>query len=145
MKHSIRKLADYVRFVASIERRLDEIKIGQGAILASLNRAKSDAKLSEYEFKVFSQWGEDGILQHLTSAIDIENRTFIEFGVEDFYESNCRFLLMHSGWQGFVIDGSQKNIDRLQRSYFFWRYPLKARCGFVTAENVNSLLEEHID
>lgn len=137
----VRKLYDATRKLLNLDRRLDEIKINQGLILTELNRHKDSLILSDYEFKVFSQWGEDGILQFLTANIDIRNKTFIEFGVEDFLESNCRFLLMKDIWQGFVIDGSSRNIDRLMASYFYWRYPLSAKAAFVTRENVSKLLD----
>jgi hypothetical protein len=39
--------------------------------------------LREVEFTVFSQFGEDGILQYLIHRVPIANRFFIEFGVED--------------------------------------------------------------
>jgi hypothetical protein len=142
MSRWLQKTAYLIRYAAQLDRRLDEIRICQGQILAELNRSKRSADLCDYEFKVFSQWGEDGILQHLIDTVEIENRTFIEFGVEDFFESNCRYLLMSGGWKGFVIDGSRRNVDRLRKSYFYWRYPLDCRCAFVTKENVNSLLEE---
>ena len=138
----VRKLYDVTLKLLSLDRRLDEIKINQGLILTELNRHKDSFILSDYEFKVFSQWGEDGILQYLTANIDIRNKTFIEFGVEDFLESNCRFLLMKDVWQGFVIDGSFRNIDRLMASYFYWQYPLSAKAAFVTCENVSELLAE---
>jgi hypothetical protein len=80
--------------LSKIVQNFDEIKINQGIIFSNLNKSKSTKNIKEYEFKVFSQWGEDGIIQYLTQSIDIKNRTFIEFGVEDFFESNCRFLLM---------------------------------------------------
>jgi hypothetical protein len=125
-----------------LDRRIDDIKIAQGVMLAEMNRGKRSGRLSDYEFKVFSQWGEDGILQHLSTHLSIKNRTFIEFGVEDFFESNCRFLLMKDVWRGYVIDGSRTNIRRLRSSYFYWKYPLNAKAAFVTRENVNQLLEE---
>lgn len=74
--------------------------------------------------------------------IEIKNKTFIEFGVEDFLESNCRYLLMKDDWSGFVIDGSSRNIDRLKKSYFYWKYHLVAIDAFITKENVNDLLTE---
>ncbi len=120
--------------------RLDSLKINQGMILAALNQAKHSSKLKDYEFKVFSQWGEDGILQCLTSTIEIPEKTFIEFGVEDFFESNCRFLMMKDNWRGFVMDGSAANMSRLRQSYFFWKYELSAVDAFITRENVNQLL-----
>ena len=91
-----------------IDRDLDAIKINQGRILSALNAQKKSSRLIDYEFRVFSQWGEDGIIQFLVSNLNIKNKTFIEFGVEDFSESNCRFLLMKDNWSGFVIDGSMK-------------------------------------
>src|SRR6202140_4386276 len=53
-------------------------------------------------FKVFSQWDEDGIIQYLINKIPIENRTFIEFGGENYEESTTRFLLLNNHWQGLV-------------------------------------------
>ena len=53
------------------QRQLDEVKINQGAILARLNESRQSRRLSDYEFKVFSQWGEDGIIQHLIRTVPI--------------------------------------------------------------------------
>ena len=112
MSQVLRRLREALPRLANADRRLDEIKINQGRILADLQRERRSDRLADYEFKVFSQWGEDGILQHLTTHLAIANRTFIEFGVEDFFESNCRSLLMKDQWSGFVIDGSPANIAR---------------------------------
>src|SRR4051794_15368256 len=103
-------IAHIDRRLVGLEVNLEEIKINQGVILSHINNGKTSRDLKDYEFKVFSQWGEDGIIQHLVDSIAIKNKTFIEFGVEDFYESNCRFLLMKDNWRGFVIDGSTANI-----------------------------------
>lgn len=138
---SILKRSDGVK-QSRLDRDLDDIKINQGRILAALNSSRPAAGLNEYEFKVFSQWGEDGIIQFLIANLAIEERTFVEFGVEDFRESNCRFLMMKDGWSGFVLDGSTKNIERLRAAYYYWRYPLQSRCAFVTRENIGALLDE---
>ena len=92
------------------------------------------------EFKAFSQWGEDGILQYLIHNLPIRNRTFIEFGVEDYRESNTRFLLLHDDWQGFVMDGSERHIAVIRRDDLFWRHDLQARVAFVTRESIDALL-----
>jgi hypothetical protein len=142
MSQILRRLREALPRLANADRRLDEIKINQGRILAELQRDRRSDRLADYEFKVFSQWGEDGILQHLTTHLAIANRTFIEFGVEDFFESNCRYLLMKDQWSGFVIDGSPANIARLRRSYFYWMYPLESLASFITRDNVGALLEQ---
>jgi len=122
------------------ENKFDEVKINQGMILSKLNKSVVSKNIKDYEFKIFSQWGEDGIIQHLVNAIEIKNKTFIEFGVEDFSESNCRFLLMNNNWQGFVLDGSSNNINRLKNSYYYWKYHLNAIEAFITKENINELI-----
>ena len=119
---------------------LETILINQGKILSTLNSQKNATKLSDYEWKIFSQWGEDGIIDFLVSEVSIVNKTFIEFGVENFSESNCRYLLMKSDWNGFVIDSSQKNIKKLKNSYYFWKYDLQAFVAFIDINNINELL-----
>jgi len=136
------KIRDIVPRLLRLDRRLDEIKINQGIILSELRNGQRLPRLFDYGFKVFSQWDEDGILQHLTRNLEIRNHTFIEFGVEDFFESNCRFLLMKDRWSGLVIDGSETNIERLRSSYFYWRFPLQSIAAFITRENVESLLDK---
>ena len=119
---------------------LETILINQGKILSTLNSQKNATKLSDYEWKIFSQWGEDGIIDFLVSEVSIVNKTFIEFGVENFSESNCRYLLMKSDWNGFVMDSSQKNIKKLKNSYYFWKYDLQTFVAFININNINELL-----
>ena len=97
--------------------------------------------LNEVEFKVFSQWGEDGIVQHLINQIPIENKTFIEFGVEDYREANTRFLLMNNNWKGLIFDESKKNIARIKKDNIYWKYELTAASHFITRENINDIIE----
>ena len=122
--------------------RLDEIKINQGLILSAMNEQRQSKCLRDFEFEVFSQWGEDGIIQHLTRVVDIRNRTFIEFGIGDFSESNCRFLLMKDNWKGFVVDSSRADIQRLKSSYYYWKYHIDAVEAFITRDNIDELLSK---
>lgn len=142
----IRKLMNKLKGVSKLnsfyKRQLDEIKFNQGKILIGLSKANTSKNLQDYEFKVFSQWGEDGIIQRIVQNLPIKNKTFIEFGVSDFFESNCRFLMMNNNWSGFVIDGSEKNIRSLKNSYLYWMYDLKAISAFINKSNINDLLKE---
>jgi hypothetical protein len=99
-------------------------------------------EFNDYEFKIFSQWGDDGLIQYLIKNIKIENEIFIEFGVEDYSESNTRFLMMNNNWKGFVMDGSEENITRLRNQNWFWKYSLKTKAVFITRENINGILAE---
>lgn len=95
------------------------------------------------EFRVFSQWGEDGILQHLIRHVAIPRNIFIEFGVENYLESNTRFLLTNNNWAGLVIDGSAKNIEFIKRDEIYWRHSLKAELSFITQDNINDLIRRN--
>lgn len=94
----------------------------------------------DYEFKVYSQWGEDGIIDYLVNSIPIANKTFVEFGVEAYVEANTLFLLKHRNWRGLVIDGSKNNIQAIMRGGTYWKHDLQAVCAFITKENINQLI-----
>lgn len=112
-----------------------------GSILAEQMKVKQQIhSLSEVEFRVFSQFGDDGIVQWLATHVDFLHRTFIEFGVENYRESTTRFLMMHDNWSGFVMDGSAAHITAIVHSEYFWRHELYAHTAFVDRENINSLL-----
>ena len=111
-------------------------KINTRQIL-NINKLSS---LKEAEFKVFSQWGDDGIIQYLINKIPIINPIFVEFGVEDYTESNTRYLLMNDNWSGLVIDGSYSNICDIKSSYYYWMYDLTAVHSFIDTDNINNIL-----
>jgi hypothetical protein len=119
----------------------NDLLLLQGA-QAALQLRKLDrlSSLSDSEFKVFSQWGEDGIIEWLVSRLPGIPQSFVEFGVEDYTEANTRFLLSHRNWRGLIIDGDAENMAKVRRRPNFWRYDLTALNAFVTRENIDSLI-----
>ncbi|UHG94812.1 hypothetical protein [Spirosoma oryzicola] len=113
-------------------------KLVMGAMLAKF--AGQASSMKDAEFKLFSQFGDDGIIQYLISHVKPRVDTFVEFGVEDYEEANTRFLMMNNNWKGLIIDGSSHFIEHIKTSSFYWRYSLKAISSFITAENINQLL-----
>ena len=136
----IGKVRDRIRQIGRLERRLEKLQESLGRIEARQLRMLLHSGLAANEFRVFSQWGEDGIIQHLISQVRIERRVFVEFGIEDYTESNTRFLLVNDNWSGLVIDGGQEHIDYVRKDPIYWRYNLKAECSFITRENINTLI-----
>ncbi|HMH24181.1 MAG TPA: hypothetical protein VK563_20500 [Puia sp.] len=113
----------------------------QARLLADNNKDKKDIKsLGEVEFQVFSQRGEDGIIQYILSKIEVPNRIFVEFGVENYTESNTRLLLINNNWSGLVIDGSPANIQFIRNDFIYWKYDITALHSFITKENINGLI-----
>lgn len=114
-------------------------------LVRQLRQPVSLNSLREAEFKVFSQFGDDGIIQYLINAADLSASTkiFIEFGVQDYLESNTRFLLLNDNWRGLVMDASGSNIGYIQNSDLYWRHDLTAVCAFVDVQNANRLFSEN--
>ena len=97
-------------------------------------------EIERAEFKVFSQFGEDGIVQFLVQRVPIENRVFVELGVEDYTESNTRFLLIHDAWRGLIVDGSEAHRRFVQASGLAWRTTVDAVTAFVDRDNVDEII-----
>jgi hypothetical protein len=102
--------------------------------------ARTAPTLRDAEFKVFSQWGEDGIIQHLISRVEIADTTFVELGVEDYSESNTRFLLTQDNWRGAIIDAGEAHTEFLDTSALRWRHDIEPVQAFIDRENVNGLI-----
>ena len=128
--------------IRTIESRLNEIQSALGRIELRQTEGYTMHRLSDVEFKVFSQWGEDGIIQYLIRNVAISNPSFVEFGVEDYSEANTRFLLLNNNWTGVIFDGSTRHIQAIQSSPFYWQHQITARQAFITAENVNGLISD---
>jgi len=100
-------------------------------------------KISDAEFQIFSQWGEDGIIQFLLKNVHISNRTFVEFGVENYQEANTRWLVEGHNWSGLIIEGNKKMVEEIKTDPIYWKYNLKAVCSFISAENINQLIKSN--
>jgi hypothetical protein len=120
-------------------------KVLTGRLFAELNNQRTIADLQEAEFQVFSQWGDDGIIQYLIRKIDIPNKTFIEFGVENYTEANTRFLVINNNWSGLVLDGSEANVEYIKKDPISWAHEIHSWAAFITRENINSLLRKFLD
>lgn len=129
----------------ALQHSIDELKVLQGKSIAAHNFQQKEEiikDLNKAEFKVFSQWGDDGIIQFLVDYLEMDNEIFIEFGVENYVESNTRFLLLNNSWKGLVMDGSALNIKEIQQSNLYWKYHLQAKEVFITKENINQIIKE---
>ena len=83
--------------------------------------------------KVYSENGEDGIIEYLINLIydDPKNKIYLEIGVEDGTECNTRNLRENFGWSGILIDGKNEN-----KSINLYNH-------FVTKDNIIDLLKSY--
>jgi hypothetical protein len=137
----VNKVSRILSRFLSIPVRITRIQEALGRIEQRQLEQCSDFRKAE--FRVFSQWGEDGLIQYLLRHVSIERPIFVEFGVENYIESNTRFLLTNNHWAGLIIDGSAENIACVKRDPIYWATNLKAENAFITRENINDLISKN--
>jgi hypothetical protein len=123
-----------------LENEIAQLRIAIGRHESRVVRALPPGSIRESEFKVFSQFGEDGIIQHLLAYVDIPNEVFVEFGTGDYSESNTRFLLWKDNWRGVIIDGSPAHVQHLDRTEARWRHDIEPITAFIDRDNIDDLI-----
>ena len=58
--------------------------------------------INDLDYKIFSQNGEDGIIDYLLHALKIDKPKFVEIGVGDYSECNTRFLFERTSPKGLI-------------------------------------------
>lgn len=94
------------------------------------------------ERKVFSQFGEDGVIEKIFEIIEPTSRYCIEFGAHDgITHSNVRNLIVNHGWRGLQIEGDEKKAAKLAENYA--QHPeVTTRQAWVWPGNVEILFED---
>ena len=111
-------------------------------VLLKAPRYQEPKRITPHEGQVFSQSGEDGIIEEIFRRVEAGSRTFAEVGVGDGLENNTACLLAQ-GWQGGWVDGNPESARRI-RTIFKPELEagrLKFREAFVTRENIAGILE----
>jgi hypothetical protein len=125
---------------------ITDTKILLGKVLTEQNEVKFKTRgyesINDFEFKVFSQFGDDGITQFLINRVQPLNKTFIEFGVQNYDESNTRFLLLNNNWKGLIFDGDAEQMSYVHKQGYYWRHDLTAEPHFITKENINKIISD---
>jgi hypothetical protein len=138
-----KKLKALKNSISQLQLTVAKIQEALGRIENRQLRAEANQDLISNEFRAFSQWGEDGIIQFLINNIKIDRKIFVEFGSSNYKESNTRFLLINNNWAGLVIDSNEKCVDRIKNDPIYWQHNLKAIHSFITKRNINDLFREN--
>lgn len=97
------------------------------------------ASINEFESRVSSQNGEDGILSEIFRRLRIGAGFFVEFGVQDGSECNTA-LLAASGWSGVYVEVDPADASRLAERYAATPR-IRTLQAFITAENITGIFE----
>jgi len=131
------------RELAAVWDEIDSLKIlAAQPLIQNIRDGKSVTSLRDAEFKVFSQFGDDGIIQYLIHRLAPLPDSFVEFGVENYREANTRFLLLNNNWRGLILDGNRNHIEQIQSAKIHWQHALAAKCAWITCDNIDDLIRE---
>ena len=90
---------------------------GLSHILNIREKYEHISNLQDVDYKIFSQNGEDGIIDYLLNKIKIEKPKFVEVGVGDYLESNTRFIFERTSASGLIVDCIEKFDSRVKKKY----------------------------
>tara|TARA_B110000858_G_scaffold195288_1_gene251352 strand:- start:2495 stop:3460 length:966 start_codon:yes stop_codon:yes gene_type:complete len=102
-------------------------------------------KLEQSECKIFSQNGEDGILDYIITVLKIERPNFIEIGVGSYVEANTRFIYERFSPKGVIIDIEKNLKNKVFSNINPWKGDLRVIEEKVTTENINIILSKNCD
>ena len=96
-------------------------------------------ELQQSERKVFSQHGEDGVIETLLKYIPSKHDFLVEFGAHDGVNmSNSRYLIKDRNWSAYLIEADKRFYSALENVYH--GHPrVKLQQTFITPENINDL------
>tara|TARA_B110000971_G_C19991556_1_gene492210 strand:- start:451 stop:1374 length:924 start_codon:yes stop_codon:yes gene_type:complete len=138
----------FKKYLSNIIKKVFSEEIEKELILKAKNLSQKNKQikklknLSEVEFRVFSQWGEDGIIDWVINKFPNIPKSFLEIGTQDYKESNTRFLLINKNWEGFLIEGNDKEVKKIKSQRIYWKHQLKVKNEFITKENINNVIKK---
>lgn len=99
--------------------------------------------LRDVDYKIFSQNGEDGIIDYLLFQLNIEKPKFLEIGVGDYSECNTRFLYDRISGEGTIIDVIKDFENKVKKNIKKWRGNLTILNKQINSENILTILNEN--
>ncbi len=130
-------------FISSIISDLNDnniFAIGSSHFGLASKNYKDVKNLNQVEYKVFSQNGEDGIIDFLLNRLNIQNPKFLEIGVGDYKESNTRYIFMKSPNRGMIIDNVKNLKQKVSKHVKLWKGDLTIVEKTITSENISNIL-----
>lgn len=137
------KIENYINRIA--KKSFEDLKFqnGCGQLNIVRNFYKDIRRLHEVELKIFSQNGEDGILDYLLYCLKIVKPKFIEIGIGDYSESNTRFIFERTSAKGMVIDCINDLEKKIKKRVKVWKGDLKIINKEINSRNTLQLLNKH--
>ena len=131
LKYKIKSLLNFNK------RQLGEVQIE----LAKKNYNKIE-NIRDAEIKIFSQFGEDGIINFLLHKLGLNEKIkFVEIGTGDYEEANTRFLCESRICEGLLIDKID-DLKFIKKRDFYWKNDLYFYQKMINSKNISSVIKD---
>ena len=143
----IKKIIGFIKYLNLDQKAFDKFVfcIGINQFTSSRQNYKDFKTLHEAELKVFSQNGEDGIIDYLVHQLGIPSPNFVEIGIGDYRESNTRFLYNRVHSKGLIIDRLDQLYTKVKPYVNLWKGDLRIHQRIINTENINEILVKYCD
>ncbi len=126
-----------------LKKYLDNKKYSNGVshIIKIRPQYKNYENLNDLDYKIYSQNGEDGIIDYLLSSLSIDKPNFLEIGIGDYSECNTRFIYERASAKGIVIDCIDDLEKKISKNVNLWKGDLKIVNEKVNSKNIIDILK----
>ena len=101
------------------------------------------SNLQDVDYKIFSQNGEDGIIDYLLNKIKVDKPKFVEVGVGDYLESNTRFVFERTSASGLIIDCMKGLEAKVKKNIKLWKGELFIHEEMIESTSLNNILDKY--
>lgn len=136
-------MIDFIKYKIKNFLNFNKRQLGEIQIELSKKKYNQISNIREAELKIFSQFGEDGIIDYLLYKLKLNSKIkFIEIGTGDYEEANTRFLCESRICSGLLID-KIKDLKFVQKRDFFWKNDLYFCQKTITPSNISSVINSY--
>lgn len=109
-------------------------------LIATQKKYEDPTCLNRFEYEIFSQSGEDGIIDEIFRRIGADNRYFVEFGAGNGLQNSTAALLLKN-WVGLWMEADPGNGEIIRKKFasLLLKHRLSFLSSFITAENIEEL------
>jgi hypothetical protein len=142
----IASLSKFLRSGTATRSKISDNNLKQKMLAASAAINASKASRNTYEnlwdseVRVFSQWGEDGILDYLFDVAGISKPRILEFGAGNFTECNSRFAAEYRNASAYLVDMRDDLVKNTKELDIYWRNSIFPIQDFITPESAKTHL-----
>ena len=134
-----KRIREFLRRALTVEPVNQKINIGLLTSHAMSARKHSMKDLWDAEFRVFSQFGEEGIVDLLLDELQISKPRIMEIGAGDFSECNSRFALHKRNCSAYLVDMREDLQRGLQESEIRWKASVAVEIAKIDEKNIKDI------